>query len=80
MPAITHESVALYALGALDEPDCQLFESHLASCEACRDDLESLTAVAAALAFAIAQAPPPVALRARILEAAGHLPPAGAAT
>jgi anti-sigma factor RsiW len=75
MAGITHESVALYALDALDESDCQLFESHLASCETCRADVESLTAVAAALAFAIAPvlAPPP--LRARILEEAVRPPP-----
>jgi anti-sigma factor RsiW len=75
MPAITHESVALYALGALDESDCRLFESHLASCEACRGAVESLTAVAASLALALAPAPPPPPrLRARILEEVGRLP------
>ena len=70
MAGVTHESVALYALAALDESDCQLFESHLASCETCRADAESLTAVAAALAFAVAPVRAPARLRARILEEA----------
>jgi anti-sigma factor RsiW len=74
MPAITHESIALYALDALDEPDRQLFESHLARCERCRANIAGLTAIASSLALAIAPVPPPVRLRARILEAASRLP------
>ena len=75
MAAITHESVALYAVGALDEPDCPPFEAHLAECDRCSVDLVSFTAVVDALALAVAPAQPPASLRARVIEEARHHPP-----
>ena len=75
MPAITHESVALYAIGALDEPDCPPFKAHLADCDRCRADLVSFTAVVNALALAVSPAQPPPSLRARVIEEARRCPP-----
>src|SRR4051794_7869828 len=40
-----HYDVAAYALGVLDEPDCSHFEEHLATCDACAEELESMLPV-----------------------------------
>ncbi len=44
-----HVDVASYALGILDEPDASRFEEHLAGCDLCADELESMLPVADAL-------------------------------
>jgi Putative zinc-finger len=44
-----HYDVASYALGVLDDADASAFEEHLASCDACAEDLESFLPVAALL-------------------------------
>ena len=65
-----HELSAAYALDALDGDDLRAFESHLATCDRCRDDVASFREAAAALAY---DAPPVVApetLERRILTAA----------
>ena len=40
-----HTDVGAYALGLLEDQDRAAFESHLATCEACRAELETLSAV-----------------------------------
>jgi hypothetical protein len=45
----THRDVAAYALGVLDEADAARFEDHLAECDACAVELESLLPVTALL-------------------------------
>jgi anti-sigma factor RsiW len=63
-----HELSALYALDVLDAPDRARFEAHLASCDRCSTELESLRAAASSLAFVgEAPPPPPPELRERIL-------------
>jgi len=44
-----HYEVASYALGLLDDADATAFEEHLATCDACAEDLESFLPVAALL-------------------------------
>src|ERR1700750_560612 len=62
-----HADVASYALDALDPDEEREFEEHLASCEACREELASLREATAALAHgAVGPAPPPE-LQGRIL-------------
>jgi anti-sigma-K factor RskA len=68
MPTDPHADVALYALDALDPNEERAFEEHLASCEACREELASLREATAGLAYgAVGPAPPPE-LKVRILE------------
>jgi anti-sigma-K factor RskA len=60
MAADPHANVAPYALDALDADEERAFEEHLASCEACREELASLREATAALAYgAVGPAPPP---------------------
>jgi len=75
MAADPHANVAPYALDALDADEEREFEEHLASCEACREELASLREATAALAYgAVGPAPPPE-LKERILsEAAAERP------
>jgi anti-sigma-K factor RskA len=65
-----HELSAAYALDALDGDDRLAFESHLATCERCRDDVVSFRESAAALAFDVQPLPVPETLERRILTAA----------
>jgi anti-sigma-K factor RskA len=65
-----HELSAAYALDALDGDDLRAFESHLAACERCRNDVASFRETAAALAHDVAPLPPPEPLERRILTAA----------
>lgn len=44
-----HEDVAAYALGILDEADCEAFERHLADCLPCQAELQELYALPEAL-------------------------------
>lgn len=67
---LMHELVAGYALDALDPDEERAFEAHLARCADCREQLARFTGTASALAHAAPAAPPPAALRARILESA----------
>jgi anti-sigma-K factor RskA len=67
---VSHEQAAAYALGALDDSERNEFEEHLADCEGCRQEIESLKGTAASLAFAADLPPPPPDLRERILEQA----------
>src|SRR5205085_260635 len=47
--ALADYEVASYALGLLDDADATAFEEHLATCDACAEDLESFLPVAALL-------------------------------
>lgn len=65
-----HELTAGYALDALDPRERELYESHLATCEDCRQELASFWTVTGSLARGAGGPPPPPALRERILEQA----------
>ena len=65
-----HDLTAAYALDALDFEDAREYESHLAHCERCRDELGSLSEAASALAYGTETPLPPPELRARILQQA----------
>ena len=65
-----HELAAPYALDALESEEARAFESHLARCARCREDVASFQEATAALAYGIdAPAPPPL-LRHRIVQQA----------
>jgi anti-sigma factor RsiW len=65
-----HELSALYALDVLDASERARFEAHLAECDQCSTDLESLRSAASSLAFSGDAAAPPPELRERILASA----------
>lgn len=65
-----HELTAGYALDALDPAERVRYEEHLASCEQCREELQTFWSVSGALAHAAAGPTPPAGLRERILEQA----------
>lgn len=69
-----HTLSAPYALDALSGEDRARFESHLATCERCRDELAGLQDASASLAFAVDGPEPPAELRERILAAAREEP------
>jgi anti-sigma-K factor RskA len=70
MDAESHELIAGYALDALDEADRARAKELLATSEEAREELRSLTEVAAAMATAVAGPSPRPDLRDRILDAA----------
>jgi anti-sigma-K factor RskA len=61
------DDVAPYLLGALQSPDAERFERHLAECELCRADLERLRPVVDALPATTDPVEPPPELRGRIM-------------
>ncbi len=63
-----HVDVASYALGVLGEPDASRFEAHLADCDLCADELESLLPVVGALAQARGAGPAAAAPAVRLAE------------
>ena len=65
-----HELTSAYALDALDPEEREAYETHLAQCERCREELASLAETASALAFGVASPAPPQRLRSQILTAA----------
>ena len=65
-----HELTAGYALDALDADERWAYETHLANCERCREELTSFWETTAALAVATSGPAPSDALRDRILSAA----------
>ncbi len=70
MEAGIHELTAGYALDVLDADERWAYETHLADCERCRDELTSFWATTEALAIAAAGPAPSSKLRGRILTAA----------
>lgn len=61
-----HALSGAYALDALDEHERAQFERHLAGCSTCRAEVDSLREAAAELAVTM-EAPPPPALRDRVM-------------
>lgn len=61
------EDVASYALGALSSDDAARFEDHMAGCELCQTDLDSLRPVVRALPETPDQIDPPPELRRRLM-------------
>ncbi len=69
-----HALAGVYAVGALDDAaELREFEAHLASCEACADEVRQLQTTAAVLGQAVAL-PAPTTLRARVLPGIGDVP------
>ncbi len=63
------EQADVYALGALDGEELRLFEAHLATgCAICEARLRETREALAIMPNALPEAPPPPALRARVLE------------
>lgn len=65
-----HELTAAYALDALEPEERIEYETHLRECEACQDELASLSSVTEALAVAASGPAPRPELRDRVLSAA----------
>jgi anti-sigma-K factor RskA len=65
-----HELAAAYALDALDADERRAYETHLAACERCREDVASFRETASALAYDVDVLPLPETLEHRILKAA----------
>ena len=68
-----HTLLGPYALDAVSPEEHEAFEQHLHTCAACREELEGLQATAARLGVAVAS-PPPVELRARVMDAISKTP------
>ena len=66
--------VGAYALDALDQPERELFEAHLADCPECTAEVASLRAAATELSHT-SMSTPPAALRADLLSAVGRVRP-----
>lgn len=62
------DTVAAYLLGALSDGERRAFESHLASCAHCGEDIANLRLVADALPLAVTPVAPPPQLRERLME------------
>ena len=74
------ESVAAYALGALDAGERRAFEAHLASCPKCAAELAELRRVTTGLAMSVERITPPADLKVRtIARATGQTQAKGAA-
>lgn len=63
------DAAAPYVLGALPELEERAFARHVMGCAQCRDEVERLRAVAAALPRAVTPLDPPPALRRSIMDA-----------
>ena len=60
------QDAGAWVLRALDAPDAERFESHLASCSACRDEVADLQMVVDTLPIAAPQTAPPPELKDRL--------------
>ena len=70
----THGAVGSYVVNALDGPELDDFESHLAVCETCRREVVEFSETAAQLSSLVEVAPPP-ALRGAIMAAIAEVRP-----
>jgi len=70
MEAGIHELTAAYALDALDAEERRAFETHLATCESCQEELAAFASTTEALAVAATGPVPRDDLRDRVLAAA----------
>lgn len=61
-----HESTGCYAIDILDPPELAEFETHLATCQTCKQEVAEFCDVAAELTLLTDTAPPPL-LRDNIL-------------
>ena len=61
------DSVAAYALGALDADERRAFEAHLSTCARCQAELADVRKVTAAIAMTSPPEAPPASLRARTI-------------
>ena len=61
------DSAAAYVLGALPADELEAFETHLASCAACREEVDELAPAAQALPTSVEPMAPPPELRGRIM-------------
>lgn len=62
------DTVAAYLLGALADAERHEFETHLAACAHCREDVAGLRVVSDALPLAVPPVAPPPGLRERLME------------
>jgi anti-sigma-K factor RskA len=70
------ELAASYSLDALSDEERRLFEKHLDVCPECADEVASLRATAAELAYSVPPRQAPAHLRSRVLKAIEALPAA----
>lgn len=68
------ETLALYAIGALDNQERAELQEHLGTCGECRSELEALRADAALLALSATGPQPPQRSRQRLLDAVAAEP------
>jgi len=61
------DELAAWMLGALDEPEAEAFERHLARCERCRSDLNWLRPAVDSIPASVTQVAPPPRLRGELL-------------
>ncbi len=66
---VIHDLSAGFALDALGRDDERTFETHLATCVRCQEDLAEFAQVVTALAYAVPASETPAALRGRVLAA-----------
>ncbi len=72
-----HESTGAYVLGALTVEERAAFETHLATCDACREEVRAFREVVRGLDLAVDQHAPPAALRERVIASTARLRVAG---
>jgi len=69
--SLLRENIPAYALGVLDAPETEALESHLRTCESCRNELAKYRAISDNLLMATPPRQPSAALRKRLQ---GQLP------